>query len=448
LPDDELWRLDATALAERVRARELSPVEVVEAFLDRIDRVEPAVGAFTVVLREEALAEARAAPTGPLQGVPVALKDITATAGVPTTLGSRLFADRVPVADSVVAERTRRAGGIVIGKTRMSELTHSAHTTGTANPWSPVHSAGGSSGGSAAAVAAGLAPVADATDGGGSIRIPASCCGCFGLKPHFGRIPSGVYETSFDPFTTLGPITWTVRDAALLLSVWAGPDDRDPLSLPLDVDGAPAGTRIAYTDFGVDVDPEVDGVMRRALTTLEELGFQVEPVELPGFEDAERAWSAIYWSMFAALYGRYLPERAELMSPAVRAIVERGSEISAVDYHLAEIARSRFCERVAGILATHSFLVTPTLSVPPPLAADIESGKLAPEDGRDPQLGWYLTWPFNLTMHPAASIPAGRTAAGLPVGLQAVGPRFGEQDLLRLAAAFETARPWHDRPAL
>jgi Asp-tRNA(Asn)/Glu-tRNA(Gln) amidotransferase A subunit family amidase len=461
---DEIWRLDATELAQRIRTRSLSPVEVVAAFLDRMSEVEPAVNAFTVVLDDQALGRARTAEAalfdrrelGPLHGVPIAFKDMTPTQGVVTTLGSPLFADAVPPADSAVVERSKRAGAIVIGKTNMSELTHSAHTTNplfgtTANPWSPAHSAGGSSGGSAAAVAAGMVPIADATDGGGSIRVPAACCGCYGLKPQFGRIPAALYETKWDPFTTVGPITWTVRDAALLLDIWAGPDDRDPLSLPREEDMYSSrlardldGVRVAHTDFGVDTHPTVRSAIDDALATLESLGCRIDSVAIEGFEEAEHAWSTIYWSMFAALYEPYLENDPHLLSEAVREIIQRGRALSARDYHRAETVRSRLYERVAELFTAHDFIATPTLSVPPPLAADIEAGVYASRDRRDPQLGWYLTWPFNLTMHPAASIPVAGTSS-LPVGLQIIGRRFSEGDVLRLSASFEAVAPWQQQ---
>jgi Asp-tRNA(Asn)/Glu-tRNA(Gln) amidotransferase A subunit family amidase len=266
MTDPALCLNDATALAALIRERAVSPVEVVDAFLARIEALNPAINAFCVVAAEEARTDARTAEAalvageavGPLHGVPVAFKDLTDTAGVETAYGSWIHAGNIPDADALIVERTRRAGGIMLGKTMTSEFGHAATARdlvhgATVNPWNRERIPGGSSGGSAAAVLAAMAPVAEGSDGGGSVRIPASCCGIFGLKPQLGRIPMPD-TTNFTTLACHGPLTWTVRDAALLMSVWAGPDDRDPLSLPdtgddwlAAPDGDVRGARIAYS---------------------------------------------------------------------------------------------------------------------------------------------------------------------------------------------------------
>ena len=454
---------DATELAALVRGRELSPVDVVDAFLARIDALDPQINAFCAVAADEARSAAGRAedavtagePLGPLHGVPVAFKDLTATAGTETTYGSWIHAGNVPDADAVIVERTRRAGGIMLGKTNTSEFGHSACARNlvhgaTVNPWDPERVPGGSSGGSAAAVATAMAPVAEGSDGGGSVRIPASCCGIFGLKPQHGRIPLAANPN----FTTLachGPLTWTVRDAALLMSVWAGPDDRDPLSLPATgddwlggLDGDVRGARIAYSpDLGLPVDPEVSAVVRRAAGALEALGADVEEVELRTGKDLVQQFHLLWIGMEAAQVGGFVEEYRDRMTRGVLDEVARGSSISALDYWNAEMARSAYYDTIRRLLDAHDFIVCPTIAVPPPSVHMFTDG---PEEiaGEivDRKTGWTLAFPFNMTSHPAASLPCGLTPDGLPVGLQVVGRRFRETDVLRLAARFEEAAPW------
>jgi amidase len=469
MTDPALCLNDATALAALIRERAVSPVEVVDAFLARIEALNPAINAFCVVAAEEARTDARTAEAalvageavGPLHGVPVAFKDLTDTAGVETAYGSWIHAGNIPDADALIVERTRRAGGIMLGKTMTSEFGHAATARdlvhgATVNPWNRERIPGGSSGGSAAAVLAAMAPVAEGSDGGGSVRIPASCCGIFGLKPQLGRIPMPD-TTNFTTLACHGPLTWTVRDAALLMSVWAGPDDRDPLSLPDTGDdwlGAPdgdvRGARIAYSpDLGLPVEPEVSAVVRRATATLEAIGAHVEEIDLATGQDLVQQFHLLWVGMEAAKFGGYVEEHGDRMTRGVRDEIARGSRISALDYWNAELARSAYHEKIREILASYDFLVCPTIAVSPPGIHTFTDG---PEEiaGQisDRKTGWTLAFPFNMTSHPAASLPCGFTDDGLPVGMQVVGRRFREVDVLRLAARFEEAAPWGDhRPA-
>ncbi|HEY1775639.1 MAG TPA: amidase family protein [Solirubrobacteraceae bacterium] len=464
--DEELCFKDATELATLIAARELSPVEVLDAFLARIDALNPSINAFCVVAEESARdAAARAeqellagGEVGPLHGVPVAFKDLTPTAGIETAYGSWIFAGNVPDADAVVVERTKRAGGIVIGKTMTSELGHAACARNlvsgaTVNPWNPERIPGGSSGGSAAAVLTAMAPVAEGTDGGGSVRIPASCCGVFGLKPQLGRIPLAE-PANFGTLNCHGPLTWTVRDAALLMSVWSGPDERDPMSLPASdedftgaIDGDIAGARVAYSaDLGLPVDPAVREVVREAVGTLERLGVHISEVELSAGSGLVAEFHRLWIGMEAAVFGDKVERFGERMTRGVREEIARGSVLSAVDYWRAELARSEFYARVRAILAEYDFIVCPVMAVSPPSVHMFTDG---PEEVNgeivDRKTGWSLAFPFNLTSHPAASLPCGFTPDGLPVGMQVVGRRFGERALLALAARFEEAAPWRDR---
>jgi aspartyl-tRNA(Asn)/glutamyl-tRNA(Gln) amidotransferase subunit A len=275
----------------------------------------------------------------------------------------------------------------------------------------------------------------------------------FGLKPHLGRIPLA----SRPNFTTLachGPLTWTVRDAALLMSVWSGPDDRDPLSLPPTTDdfttalaGGLAGARVAYSpDLGLPVVPAVRDAVRRGVDTLEALGARVEEVVLDAGGGLVAEFHRLWVGMEAAQYGGTLERFGERITRGVREEIARGSALAAVDYWNAEIARSEFYGRVSAILAGHELIVCPVMAVPPPSVHMFTDG---PEEVNgmtvDRKTGWSLAFPFNLTSHPAASIPCGATPDGLPVGMQVIGRRFGELDVLRLAARFEEAAPWRDR---
>jgi Asp-tRNA(Asn)/Glu-tRNA(Gln) amidotransferase A subunit family amidase len=458
---------DATELAARVRAREVSPVEVLDAFLQRIERLDPALHAFCTVPVEQARERAAHAEAvvlageeiGPLHGVPVAIKDLTPTRGIRTAFGSVLFEDHVPDADAVVVERTLAAGGIVLGKTMTSEFGHAASASSprfgaTLNPWDPTRSPGGSSGGSAAAVAAALAPVAEGSDAGGSIRIPASCCGVVGLKPQLGRIPVESGRTYFETLACIGPLTWSVRDAALLMSVWAGPDERDPKSLPDTgddwlgaLDGDLAGLRVAWSpSLGLPADPEVVRLVGEAAGTLERLGCSVTQIDLAADASLVQVLHRLWVGLEAALFGDSVAEHGERMTPGVLREIERGRRQTAIDLWEAEIERSRWYDRVRDVLDRHDVIVCPTNAIPPPPADTVTYGpdRIAGHSV-DPKTGWTLAFPFNLTTHPAISIPCGTTADGLPVGMQVVARRFAERTLLRIAARFEEAAPWADR---
>jgi Asp-tRNA(Asn)/Glu-tRNA(Gln) amidotransferase A subunit family amidase len=475
--DYGLAYMTATELAAAIRTRRVSPVEVVTALLERIERVNPSINAFCTVVAEAALREARKAEAavmagsqtiGPLHGVPISFKDLTSTAGIRTTFGSRIFEHYVPDEDAVVVERARRAGAIVVGKTNTPEfgcksVTDNAIFGDTRNPWSLDRIPGGSSGGAAAALAAGLGPLAEGSDFAGSIRIPASCCGVVGLKPSLGRVP--VYPNlngasrSFNGWSswfTVGPMARTVRDTALLLSVMAGPDDRDPQSIPSTGEdfadaaaGSLRGLRVAWSpDLGyARVDPEVRRITEAAAMAFVDLGCSVN-VEHPGFPDAEALFLDISAPIRAAGLVEYLPKWLDQMDPVLVKRVSRVEGITAVQYELAVHGRSALWHTVRRFFERYDLLLTPTLSV-----ASFPIGTTHPAEidgGPASVFTWFpFTFPFNLTGQPAMSVPAGWTPEGLPVGLQIVGRRFGDATVLRAGAAFEMARPWtHRRPAL
>ena len=464
----------ASDLAARIKARDLSPVEVVDALLGRIERLDAQVNAFAVVLDEQARAEARAAEAavagggelGPLHGVPIAIKDQVNVTGVRVTFGSPMLANTVATEDAPMVARLRAAGAIVIGLTTMPEFGWQGHSWSplygmTRNPWDPERSAGGSSSGSAAALAAGLIPLAMGSDGAGSIRMPASFCGVVGLKPTYGRV--AMYPVSLSELVThYGPMARTVRDTALMLGAMAGPDPRDPFCLPAsDEDyvtacdgperGSPSsssgatleGLRIGWSpDLGyARVEPEVAALAASAVGAFGELGADVAE-DSPGFADPVWAADQTLWAGAANRAWPSLPEWRDRMDPGFVEAVEMMAERTLFDAAKARAVRYELAAAMACFWERHDLLVTPTM-------ADVAFGTTRTELQYRPSLGWSpFTYPFNLTGEPAITIPVGLTNAGLPVGLQIVGPRLAESRVLHAAAALESARPFTTRPPL
>lgn len=460
----DLGYTPATALAALIRKKALSPVELTRAVLDRIERLNPTVNAFCTVTAEAALAGARAAeqavmtgnPLGPLHGIPFSIKDLYLTKGVRTMSGSFIFADRVPDVDPPFARRLREAGGILVGKTTTPEfgwkgLGDSPLTGITRNPWNPAMTTGGSSAGAGAAAAAGLGPLHQGSDGAGSIRIPSGFCGVYGLKPSYGRVP--VWPIANNDYAShIGPMTRTVADAALMLAVMAGPDEWDRTSLA----GAPddyvgelqrgiRGLQVAFSPDlgGLPVDPEVATLVAEAAHVFEDLGGMVEEVR-PGFAESGDLIRCLWSAHEAGNYARYLPEWRARMDPGLVACIEEGLGYSMVDYIEARGRKIAYWDSVRPLFERFHLLLTPTLSV-----AAFPVGRLNP--AHYPQHAWdWIGWasfsyPFNFTGQPAASVPAGFTSGGLPVGLQIVGRRFADLTVLQASAAFEAARPWATR---
>lgn len=470
---DEICEMDLVTLTGEVAAKRLSPVEVVDAVLDRLDRLEPQLNAFTTVVPERArrraqqLADDIAAgrAVGPLGGVPTGVKDLIATEGIRTASGSAAYADFVPDEDDVVVERITAAGAVVIGKTQVPEFGYSG--TGqtpladpTRNPWNLERTSGGSSAGSGAAVATGLGPFSLGSDGGGSVRIPASFCGLYGIKPTMGRVPlyPGTKDerypgvSSWESLEHIGPLTRTVADAARVLSVIAGPDDRDRLSIPSNdvdwlraVDGDLNGLRVAYSpDLGyAAVDPQVRAVVDRAVEVFDrDLGVTVERAD-PGWADPYDAfWGVVINESDLAGLRRLADELGSNMSPHLVDVLR--ADWSAEDLTNAAMGRKALNNASWRFFRQYDLLLTPTLTVPP-----FEHGIQGPTtvDGREVEpFSWLsFTLPFNLTGQPAATVPAGHTDDGLPVGMQIVGRRLHDALVLRASAAFEAAAPWRDR---
>jgi len=464
-PDADLRYASALDLAWRLRARSVSAVALVEQALARIEEVNPALNCFCFVYPEEALERARAADAaldaggavGPLHGLPVAVKDVTPTKGKRTTMGSRLYEQHVPDRDSVIVERLAGAGAILVGKTTTPEFAHSGFTESplwgvTRNPWDPARTPGGSSGGSAAAVATGCVPLAEGTDMGGSVRIPAAYCGVVGLKPSLGRIPMDILPTVFDDLSHFGPLARTVDDAALFLNVTNGYLDRDFQSLPgrvqypLPLDGDVEGRRLALSlDLGFyAVTPEVEAEVRAAADALAARGAIVEEVSLPWRREIADAWEAVWGVFLEACFEFDLERDRERLDPDVVALVEGGRRLSALDYKRVEILRTRCWHDLCDLFERHDALLCPTCArtAPPVEAKGTDWGETADGRLRAPD----MTEVFNfLGRAPALSVPCGFAPDGLPVGVQIVGPRFADGAVLRIGKALETARPWSAR---
>ncbi len=451
-----IYELSATELLEGYRRHQLSPVEVTRAVLERIDRLNPVLNAFNLV-SERALDDAKASetrwlagqPRGLLDGVPVSIKDIILTKGWPTLRGSKTVDPKGPWSDDApVTARLREHGAVLLGKTTTPEfgwkgVTDSPLTGITRNPWNAKKTPGGSSGGAAAALAAGLGALAVGTDGGGSIRIPCSFTGLFGLKPSFGRVPAW----PLSPFGTvahIGPMTRSVADAALMLNVLALPDARDWHALPCErrdwrsgLDDGVTDLRIAYSpDLGyAKVDAEVAEIVRKAVAVFTELGARVEE-KSPGFANPDPIFRTQWFSGAAMLVNAIPAEKRKLVDPGLREVAEQGAKITAAEMHDAQMKRGALGMHMNLFHRDYDLLVTPTLSV-----AAFDVGLESPP-GKKRWIDWTpFSFPFNLTQQPAASIPCGLTRDGLPVGLHLVGPRYGDALVLRAARAFETARP-------
>ena len=465
---EDLCYLSAIELRELYRRRALSPVEVVDAVLERIERYNPVLTAFVTVTGERArqqaleaeLAYAAGRDLPPLLGVPVSVKDVTPTRGIRTTRGSLLWRDWIPEEDAPVVERLYRAGAVLLGKTNTPELGWKGDSGNrvvgpTHNPWRIGRTAGGSSGGAAAAVAAGLGPLAQGTDGAGSIRIPAAFCGIFGLKPSFGLVPYYPPST-VETLAHVGPMSRTVADAALMLNVIAGPDPRDRNSLnSTGVDyvatlaESVAGLRAGWVARVGDlpVDPEVEQLTEDAARAFFDLGCEVEALTEP-IEDPYPVLHLLWSTAMAAVHRSNLAEVRDLIDPGRLAVIETGRSVSGVDLAWAHAERAAYAERLRRATQRYDFLLTPTVPITAFTAGADHPGQVG---GRPTTfLSWTpFTYPFNFTGQPAATVPCGFTREGMPVGLQIVGRWRDDSTVLRLAAAFEQLRPWaQDRPPL
>lgn len=462
---ESLCFMSAVELRRQIAQRAVSPVEVTQAVLARAERLQPLLNCFITLCPDQAMAEARAAEQairrgddgGLLRGIPYAVKDLVNTRGLRTTFGALPFADHVPAQDAEAVARLRRQGAILIGKTTTSEfgtkcMTDAPLFGATRNAWSASHTSGGSSGGAAVAVAAGLGPLGIASDGGGSTRIPAACNGVVGLKQSHGVVPHSQVQDAFGNLTYVTPMTRTVADTALMLQAMAGPHESDPWSLGLPVPdyiaaaephGDLHGRKILYcaTAVGRPIAAEVAAAFDQALHHLADLGAELIEMPAEGF-DVEPIWRAINHTTWRARFADLAAQHPDRMSATFLRQLSLAAEISGADYQQAMFARTALFRHVQALLRDHDFIVTPTLArtalpIDQDLFAPIEIDGVLYPDLRPNWFPW--TMPFNLTGHPAISLPCGFGAQGLPIGIQCVGRFRGDADLLRLAALFEAA---------
>jgi aspartyl-tRNA(Asn)/glutamyl-tRNA(Gln) amidotransferase subunit A len=447
-------------LVQRLRRREISPVEITEDGLRRIEKLNPALNAFITIMSESARAEARRAEAeifrgewrGPLHGVPVALKDLIDTAGVRTTAASALYKDRVPNQDAEVVRRLRQAGAVIIGKNNLHEFAYGGSSLvsyfgDVHNPWNPGHIAGGSSGGSAAAVAAGLAYAAIGTDTAGSIREPAALCGCVGLKPTYGRVSSrGVIPLS-SSLDHVGPLAMTVEDAAIVLQASLGYDTADITTSNVPVADYVSGLRenakllrvgVPRAYFFDDLDPEVASAIDHALRGIQTLVAEIKEVKLEVPTDRTLQAAESY-----AYHAENVAKTPASYQPETLRRIRSGETVTAAEYIERRCDLDKARRNIGQIFADVDLLVTPTVPIPAPAIADLKAN----QDALRPAELKLLrnTRPFNVWGLPAISVPCGFTQSGLPIGLQIAGPHWREDLVLRLAHAYEQATAWHKR---
>ena len=465
---DSLAFAPASELRHLIDSRQVSVEELTEMFLRRIEALNPYLNAYLTVTGDEALASARAADQrvlrgesgGPLHGIPVSIKDLELTRGIRSTMGSLIFKDHVPDHDSTAVERVRSAGAVILGKTNTPEFGASGTTENRLgepcrNPWDTERTPGGSSGGAAAAVAAGMCTLAVGSDGGGSIRIPCSFCGVYGLKPTQGRVPryGGVGKPgAYNTLSQTGPLTRTVRDSAVLLQALAGPDRRDagatreePPDFVAALEQDAKGLRIAWSpDLGrAAVDPEVAEAAARAARLFGDLGCTVEEPEIT-VEESFPLFYDIFSVVMYTSYGHLLEDRAEELTEVARNTLEYGGGVTGAEYSRALQRRVQLQAQMDDLFDDYDLLMTPSTAV----TAFSIGQRPAVIAGRQVEPYWAytpFTFLFNMTMQTAASIPCGFSSDGMPIGLHIVGRRGEETTVLRASAALERALPWADK---
>lgn len=467
----ELCFWSATEMAAAVKKKKLSPVEIVDALLARIEKVNPKVNAYCTVVPEMAREAAKKAETevmrgekvGPLHGVPVSIKDLTITAGIRTTWGSKIYEHFVPEEDALSVQRLKGAGAIIMGKTNTPEFgaganTYNAIFGATRNPWKLSYTCGGSSGGSAVALACGLGPLATGSDLGGSLRIPASFCGVVGFRTSAGLVPMYPSMVGWDTLAVEGPMARTVGDTALMLSVMAGQDDRSPISFPVDTRQFLAavkrpkieGLRVAWSpDLKVSpCDHEVAKVATAAVRRFKELGCSVEQAE-PDFSGVQQIIHVTRALRMVTLHAEKLEKWRDQMNPNLVWNIEQGFPLTVKQIGEADKERTALYHRVRQFFEKYDLLLTPTVAVPPFPQEMIYPKEINGKPMKNYQEWLYLTYALTITGLPVISVPCGFTSEGLPVGLQIVGRRLAEATVLKAAAAFEAIAPWGDkRPSL
>lgn len=453
-----------TDAAARIRAGQLTPVQLVEDSLLAIETHNPTLNAFGDVYGEAALEQAHAMSAeardghfrGPLHGVPFGIKDLFSTAGLRTTKGSLTGLDQVPTQDAPIIRRLKDAGAIILGKTATTEFGWTGASTSRVfgngrNPWNPALTSGGSSSGSAIAVAARMVPATLGSDGGGSVRIPGAFCGAFALKGSLGRIPTWPWSAT-EMLSHAGPITRTVRDSALLFDILSGPDPLDHQALPAPTESflarceQPLGPlRIAYcpTLFDTPVDPQIAAAVELAVERIAHaLPVRITPHTL-AWQDPLATFETLWVGGRGIAYGKALANQLDQLDPGFAELIKRSADYDLADYLKAVQQRAAFANQVHALFAEFDLLILPTLPILPFATDDVAPPGYIGADGAVPWARWTpFTYPFNITGNPAATLPCGFSSCGLPIGLQVVGPRFADAQVLQLCAAYEALAPW------
>lgn len=454
---------DVLTAAEQIRSKKRSSVSLVNLCLQRIKTHNPTLHAFGDLFEKAALKEAEACDReaaqgqwrGPLHGVPFGIKDLFSTAGLRTTKGSLTALENVPESDAPIIARLKAAGAILLGKTATTEFgwTGSSYSRlfgHGRNPWNSDLTSGGSSSGSAISVAAHLVPGSLGSDGGGSVRIPGAFCGLFALKASLGRIPTWPWSAT-EMLSHAGPITRTVRDSALLFDLLSGPDARDHQALPekgeswlARCDTPLPRFRVAYasTLFNVPVDPKIASLVEQAVEKMQQLPIDLQPRQLD-WESPFQAFDTLWTGGRGVAYGSALQDQLDKLDPGFATLIARSKEIGLADYLGAQKERAAFATQVHALFDEVDLLVMPTLPVLP-FAADRQTPPEQQEGNSGVEWARWtpFTWPFNLSGNPAATIPCGFTPEGLPVGMQVIGRRYAEGDVLQFCAALEALMPW------
>ena len=467
---EDVCFMSACEMVEKIKTQELTSVEITETIIERIEKINPLVNAYCTPtfdlareLAKKADDLAKKGEGGLINGVPTSIKDLMQTKGIRTTFGSKLYEDFIPEQDDVVFQRLVKAGGVILGKTNTPEfgmiaLTNNKIFGETKNPWNLETNSGGSSGGAASSVASGLGPLALGSDGGGSIRVPSSCCGVYGLKPTQGRVPS--YPTigiTFQSMATHGPIVRNVRDAALMLNVMKGHHPADPHSFPDDnidyvkiLEDKPKKLKIGYSmtlGLGRDLDDEVKNTVLDSVKNFEQVNWDVEEAILK-FRSPERAFKILAGLGSGYDLQKAYQERIEDLNPYLTPTIKLGLDSTAMHIGLARETRKRAYETMYQYFKNYDILLTPTTPCPAFKPGWLENATVFPKVGKKmlSAMTWMkFTYPFNMTGLPAASIPCGWSSDGLPIGMQIVGRRFDEKTVLQVSKTFEEIAPWQDK---
>ena len=468
---EDICFMSATEMLEKIRTQELTSAEITETIIERIEKVNPSINAYCTTTFDLARGMAKSADSavkrgdklGIIHGIPTSIKDLMLVKGIRTTYGSKLHEDFIPEDDEIVVKRLKEAGCVILGKTNTPEFGHVALTHNkifgeTKNPWDREKNSGGSSGGAAASVAAGMGPLALGSDGGGSIRVPSSCCGVYGLKPTFGRIPRYPHDTiAFWSMDHYGPIVKYVKDAALMLNVMKGYHPADKNSLPDDnidyveiLEEKPKKIKIGYSmtlGFGKALEDEVKESVLDGIQKFEQYDWDVEEAKLK-IKNPGSAFKTLVSIGYAYDLQKAYNKRLEDLCPDLSSTIRLGLDTSSMNIGKARDVRKRVYEVMYQYFNNYDVLITPTLPCPAFKPGWLETGTTYPTIGKKTlsTIDWITyTYPFNMTGLPAASIPTGWTNSGLPIGMQIVGKRYDEKTVLQVSKAFEEVSPWQEK---